>query len=207
MFDVDGLADYTQGRLSADDEETERILNRSVAAVRRWCGWHVAPVLTETKVLDGPGGPLLTLPTQKLVNITAVSEDGQALDLSALTWSRLGQVEKRVQTPLPVSYFGAGRYVHRTYLPWNFWTDQLSGVSVTMQHGYTADEAPDFTQVIYSLADRLSEIPAGGKVAAIGPFRWESSDGVSTQFSARRHSAFTATELSMLEMYRLEPSS
>lgn len=199
MFDTEGLADYTQGRLSADDEETERILNRAVAAVRRWCGWHVGPVLTATVTIDGPGGPLLTLPTQKLLDITAVSEDGQAVDLTGLVWSRGGQVEKRVQTPLPISYFGAGRYVHRTYLPWNFWTDQLAGVSVTMQHGYTADEAPDFTEAIYSIADRMSQGQSNGTLVSVGPFRWAEDKTAG--------SAFTATETAILDKFRLEYSA
>ena len=199
MFDTEGLADYTQGRLSADEDETERILNRAVASVRRFCGWHVAPVLTQTAILDGPGGPLLTLPTQKLLAITALSEDDQALDLTTLKWSLRGQVEKRVQTPLPISYFGTGRYTHRTYLPWNFWTDQLSGISVTMQHGYTAEEAPDFTEVIYSVADRMSQGQTSGTLVSVGPFRWSEDKTAG--------SAFTATEHSILEKFRLEPAA
>ena len=204
MFDIDALVDYTNGRLSADDEETERVLARSLGVVRRWCGWHVAPVLTETVILDGPGGPLLTLPTQKLIAVTAVLEDAQALDLTTLVWSRRGQVEKRVQTPLPISYFGAGRYVHRTYLPWNFWTDQLSGVSVTMQHGFA--EAPDLEDAVFSVADRLSQTTSGGVAVSVGPFRFDSAPTVEA-IGLRRGSAFTTTEMAILGKYRLEPTA
>ena len=39
-------------------------------AVRRYCGWHVAPSITETLRLDGYGGRVLTLPSK---HITAIA--------------------------------------------------------------------------------------------------------------------------------------
>lgn len=174
MLDVDALADYTQGRLSADDEQTERILARSLAEVRRWCGWHVTPVLEQELILDGPGGPLLRLPTLRVVEIDTVTDDGTELDVDTLEWSRTGMVRK----PAGVS-----------------WTDRLSGISVALTHGFTADEAADFEAAVFSIADRISQETVGGSPTVVGPFRWAADNS---------GSAFTAGEQSILEQYRLE---
>lgn len=40
--------------------------------IRAYCGWHIAPVVTETITLDSDGQEALVLPTLKLQDVTAV---------------------------------------------------------------------------------------------------------------------------------------
>src|ERR1700733_2175357 len=81
---------YTRGRLPASDVETTRILNRALAAARRYCEWHVTPLVTgDVVTLDGPGHRLLMLPTLQLQKLNSVTE----------TW---WNIQNGVSTPNPV---------------------------------------------------------------------------------------------------------
>lgn len=171
-LDAAALSDYTQGRLASGDATT-KILNRALAAARRYCGWHVSPVLTQTIVIDGPGGLLLQLPTLNVTALTSVAEDGVAVTLSGLEWSRTGQVRKLNNTG---------------------WTSKFGGLTVALSHGYDDVAAADFEQAVLSIADRMSD-PSGEPIS-VGPFRWGESK--------TETSGFDATELSILQHYRLE---
>ena len=176
MLTVDALSDYTQGRLDADADETAEILERSLAEVRRWCGWHVTPVLTDQQItLDGPGGRLLWLPSLRVVDLTAVTEDGVALNVTELEWSHNGLVRKPITAP--------------------YWTEKFRGITVTISHGYA--DAKDFEAAVFSVADRKSQAPVGGSVISVGPFRWSDDRSVSGY-------SFTESELAVLRQYRLE---
>src|SRR5665647_3190809 len=125
------LSAATQGKVLASDPRVQPLLDGATSAIRRWCGWHITPSVTETLVLDGPGGDVLTLPTLYLTALTSVTEDNillteydPATDLGDYEWSELGNV-KRV-------------YGH--------WTERYRGLSVAIVHGY--DDAPDVAQII-----------------------------------------------------------
>jgi len=167
---------YTSGRLAADNPETQRLLSAGLAAARRFCGWHVAPVKQNQEVtLDGPGGKLLVLPTLALVELTSVEEDGVALDVdNDLRVSPRGLVQKR-----------SG----------GLWCRHYGAVQVTMTHGY--EEAPGFNAAVLSFVDRSSLAPSGGRANVIGPFQYP----VEAMAAA---SAFSTVERSLLEQYRLE---
>lgn len=65
-------------------------------SVRRACGWHIAPVVTETLTLNSNGGPLLVLPSLKVVDITEVrdvSDDTPAI-IEGWRWSADGLVSR-----------------------------------------------------------------------------------------------------------------
>lgn len=176
MLNAAALAQYTKGRLVADDSETERNLAAGLAAVQRWCGWHVTPVKQGHEVgLDGPGGPLLRLPTLRLVELLSVSEDGATLNLGSLEWSKTGLVRKKS---------GA------------LWSSKLGAITVTMDHGFA--EAADFESAVLSYIDRMSKAPTGEEPIAVGPFRWP-------EMKIGAGSAFSMTELAILDLYRLEP--
>ena len=175
MLTVDALADYTQGRLDADADETAEILARSLAEVRKFCGWHVSPVLTADEItIDGPGGRLLWLPTLRVVDLTQVTEDGVTLDVDELEWSANGMVRKALSAPA--------------------WTEKFRGITVTLTHGF---DSKDFEAAVFSVADRKSQTPVGGAVVSVGPFRW-------SEEKITAGSAFTAAELAILQQYRLE---
>jgi hypothetical protein len=55
-------APFSIGRLTAAAE-----------GLRREAGWHIAPVITETVVVESHGGCDLVLPTRKLLAVTAVA--------------------------------------------------------------------------------------------------------------------------------------
>lgn len=58
-------------------------MNRDAAldTARRRCGWHVSPPQVSTHSSREPGGfNYLILPTQKVVSIDSITENGQAVD-------------------------------------------------------------------------------------------------------------------------------
>ena len=143
---------YTQGRLHRDDTETARCLNAALSAARRYCGWHVTPVKENHQlVLDGPGGPLLVLPTLNLGELTSLTEDGDNVDLDEVRWSRRGLVRKK-----------SG----------GLWTCHFSAIEVTITHGFTEADAADWRSAVLSAVDRIS-LGTGGAPRVIGPFQYE----------------------------------
>jgi hypothetical protein len=167
---------YTGGRLDKDDAETQKILDRGLAAARRFCGWRVHPPMAETVTLDGSGGRLLRLPTLKLAEPLALTvvEDSVVVDVADLYVSFSGMLSKKSGS---------------------CWSDKLGGIVVTMTHGF--DAAPDFDAAVLSWIDRASLAPAGGRARVIGPFQYE-SEGLAAD------STFTQSERALLEQYRLE---
>lgn len=121
------------------------------AAVRSYCGWHIAPVVAETVFVNGPGGHLLLLPTLKLVSVTTVTNDGAAV--SDPEWSENGMIR----------HCG--------------WSRKLRGVEVSFTHGF--EECPDDIRAVVgrlkeSLAAPISVTqqstgPFGVTYAAVGP--------------------------------------
>ena len=104
----------------------------ALAAARRYCGWCVTPPETVTLTIDGSGGPVLSLPTLYLTEVTAVTEDGVALDVDDLRVSKRGQIRKRS---------GA------------WWTSAYAAVEVSFTHGYTT--AKDFDAAVEQAAAAL----------------------------------------------------
>src|SRR5699024_479513 len=67
----------------------------ALRVVRKHCGWHIAPVIEDTITLDGSGGRALLLPTNRVVEVLAVREDGTDLDLEDIEVSATGVLRKR----------------------------------------------------------------------------------------------------------------
>lgn len=54
-----------------------------LAAVRSWCGWHVAPSKTETVKVEGAGSRVVLLPSLKVTDCTEVrDESGSVVDVA-----------------------------------------------------------------------------------------------------------------------------
>jgi hypothetical protein len=119
---------------SADPSEDD--LAAAEAVVRKYCGWHIAPVIIEDLVLDGSGTSSLFIKSLRLVNVTSAVVDGTVLDTSTLEWSEAGFLR------IP----GA-------------WPDKLRSVRLTIEHGF--DEVPDVASVVRSIAARAGASPAG----------------------------------------------
>lgn len=167
---------YTSGRLGKDADETKRLLSAGLTAARRFCGWHVTGVREGDEVtVDGPGSPLLALPTLRLVELTGVVESGVALDVGMdLHVSSRGLVRKRS---------GAR------------WSEHYGSITVTMNHGFA--DADDFNAAVLSFVDRASLAATGGRPNVIGPVQWPLE-------ALANGSAFSVVERSLLEQYRLE---
>jgi hypothetical protein len=153
-LDVVAVENFTRGRLNRDDEDTQRQLDAALAAARAYCGWHVTPVVTDDQVtIDGPGTPLLVLPTLKLTELSEVSEDGEELNLADLNWSARGLIRKR---------------------DGYWWTQMFGAIEVIFSHGYAS--VPDFESAILSAIDR-GAFSSDATPRVIGPFQY--SDPVS----------------------------
>lgn len=87
------------------------------AAVRAYCGWHVAPSVAEVVTVDGSGSRVQPLPTLRLTALASITNDGAAV--TDPEWSSAGMV----RAP------GCG-----------VWTSRWRGVVATITHGY--DECP-----------------------------------------------------------------
>lgn len=111
-------------------------LNAAHGAVRRECGWHVAPILEETLTLDGSGGRALLLPSRRVVELLQVLNDGA--DVTAdVDLSAAGVLE----------------------LQCGSWTRRLGRVSVKLRHGWAPDEVPEVAALIATLAKRGGSSP------------------------------------------------
>jgi hypothetical protein len=121
-------------------------LTRAEASVRAYLGWHLAPEKTETLTLDGPGGPVLLLPTLRVSELVSITEEDRLVPVDDYEWSESGVVRR-------------GRA--SSYSAWGAsWTSRLRGVQVELTHGFP--EMPlDVTAIIERLAARASEASKG----------------------------------------------
>lgn len=166
-----------------------------MAAVRAYCGWHIAPSRDETLILDGPGGNVLCLPSLHVTDVSSITEDGTVLadgtDAQfprAYTWSEAGIVRRSWATGDWSGYCGT------------WWTSQLRGIEVALSHGY--DEWPiELAGIIASVAQRLTDNPSGLTQQTVGPFAEQYGDAGGTGAG----SAFVGADEAVLVRYKLPP--
>lgn len=91
------FAVLTGGRMSSTTEQVQAMLDATSAAVRGYCGWHVAPALECVWVGDAPDG-ICQLPAMG-VSVTSVEVGGTALDPTAYEWAESGLVRLRGRAP------------------------------------------------------------------------------------------------------------
>lgn len=106
------------------------------AAVRAYCGWHIAPIITEDLVLDGSGTRTLFVKTMRLLDVTAGTSDGVVLDPLTLEWSESG-------------------FVRST----SVWPDKLRSVRLSVMHGF--EVVPDVAEIVQAMAARAASAPSG----------------------------------------------
>lgn len=124
--------------------EPNAVFDAAVAAeqvIRAYCGWHVAPVLSEELVLDGNGGRRLLLPSRRVVDIESVTVEGETLDASEYQWSESGWITR-----------SRGVWPHRE-----------RAVAVKLQHGF--DQVDDVAGVARSIQSRAEMSPAGNVIS------------------------------------------
>lgn len=171
------VENFTEGRLSATDPEVGRALKRALSRARRYCGWHVSPVLTETLTLDGFSSSYLVLPTLKVVSLNAITEDGAPVDLS--------EVKQSACEP------GILTRAQR-------WRAGYSNITVDLAHGFTADEAEDWREAVLKIIDQAATT---GNVDGTGSLIGKKVDDVEYRWSELiTANGFNATALAQ---YRL----
>ena len=115
------------------------------ASIRAYCGWHVAPVLTETVIVSPRHrSPDLYLPTTHLVNVEKVEllsrPTGEWIELEpdVYEWDEIGLLRRH-----------------------GCWPCRLRSVRVTMTHGYEPEEVPDVLAIVDAIEKR-SRMNLGG---------------------------------------------
>lgn len=119
----------------------------ALLAVRRYCGWHIAPVIEEDLVLDGPGGRVLLLPSGRVEEILSLTEDGQTVDPATLQVSEAGIVRKADSVA---------------------WSEKYGSVKLRLRHGY--EDYDDLRAIVSQVAARAAATGAGYVSEAAGPF-------------------------------------
>lgn len=133
------LAEATGQQVPASDPRVLPLLNGASAAVRKYCRWHVAPVLEESLTVDGPGSSVVHLPTARLLSLVEVSNDGQPVPVAALDVSRAGMIERRG----------------------GCWSSRFSGVSARVRHGYDLAAVADISQIVVQVVSNALASPMG----------------------------------------------
>jgi hypothetical protein len=140
LVSVDQLGGYL--KRTFDDSETftaQQLLDGAAGAVVEYCGWHIAPVLSETITVDGTGTLIQVLPTLNLLSLDTLTENGRDVNLNLVDWSTNGVLEKR----------GGG-----------WWTERRRGIVAGITHGYPA--TPSWvTTLICAVAGRAFNSPLG----------------------------------------------
>lgn len=128
---------------------TEEDWAAACAAVRNYCGWHVAPSITETIIMDGPGERILPLPTLHLTAVESITIDGRAV--TEPKWSQDG-----------------------TVVGW--WGCAPRSIMAEITHGYDVVPA-DLLRAVQTVAQRGVANPLGAVRVAAGPFNLGFTDG------------------------------
>lgn len=105
----------------AGDARIEPAIASASAAIRAWCGWHVAPVLDCSITLDGEAGDIW-LPTNALASVTSAKVGGE--DVTVTGSNRRGRV----------------RLAHKTC--------GLGNVAIDYVAGYDVAACPDLMGVV-----------------------------------------------------------
>jgi len=86
------VAAASMGKVSPADPRLPALVAGASDGVRLACGWHVAPVVRQTLVLDGTGGSVMQLPSGHVTGVEAVRVDGADVEFD---WSAAGMVSLR----------------------------------------------------------------------------------------------------------------
>lgn len=178
------FADYLRRDSPTLAAGEQMLLTGACDAVREYCGWHIAPVLTETVTVDGSGIAVQTLPTLNLLSVNSVLELGVALDATRVDFSANGIMEKRTGSP---------------------WTSRRRGIVAGITHGYPQTPGWVLTLICASAGRAL---PTGDRVVS-----QESSGGESVTYAVPRPAAaneapagavvLLAVEMRMLDRIRI----
>lgn len=107
-------------------------------AVRKYCGWHIAPNIPVTGTLNSKGGRVIHLPALQVTELTTLEVDG-ADWLPFVRYGGDGLIESR-DRPFPAG---------------------VAIISYRMVAGYGLEEIQDVASIIIQSARRAASTPAG----------------------------------------------
>lgn len=120
-------------------------VSAAAGQVRDLCGWHVAPVVTETVTLPRSSSGLYLLPSLRVVSVDAVVVGGVAV--SVFDWATDGRLEL-----FPV------------------WSgSRLRGPTVTFTHGFEVCP-PGVRQAVLARATQLGAQRVRSQAQGVGPY-------------------------------------
>lgn len=159
------VADASKGKVTVADPRLAPLVDAANWAVRNHCGWHIAPVVTETVEFDTWGERVLQLPTLRLVSVGPVAIAGVAA--VGYEVSKKGMI--RFAGPLP---------------------HQFGSVTVELTHGF--DSAPDAAQVITQMVLAAMASPMGATREQAGAIavQWATTGLDTTDRDARLLAAY-----------------
>lgn len=160
-------------------DRTQGDLEAASTAIRRYCRWRVWPNESEVFVLDGPGSPVLTVPSLNLTAVTSLSETARGSGQSPV-----------VVDPADLEWSAAGFIRHSSG---RCWTARARGISLTVTHGLV-DVPEDLRRLVLDLAHRSAANPAGRSAIQVGQ-RME-------QFRGGAPMGMLADELAIADTYR-----
>jgi hypothetical protein len=165
------LADYLAG-------DAEAIVEQVQAAIRAYCGWHIAGTLTESVRLDGGGSRHLWLPSLHVTAVEEVTDSDVDLTVDDYDWSAIGYLQRR----------GA------------CWSTRPRQVQVTYTHGYPVVPR-ELIGVAAAIAARAIASPSGNTDESAGAVRISHGTfgGVSGGIALLEH------ERQLLDRYKLPP--
>lgn len=167
----------TGNKIAADDPRIPGLIDGATKGVRRYCRWHVAPVITETRTFDGPGGNLLVLPSLHVVSVSRVVENGVALlEGVDFDWSENGEI-LRLCRP---------------------WTHRWRAIEVEFKHGF--ESAADLVQVIQQVVANAAASPLGATREQAGQV---SISWGSTAPNVSGGMSLLQRDLAILDLYKL----
>lgn len=104
--------------------------------VRDYCEWHIAPVITQTLILDGSGATSLFIPSLRVLDVTECKIRGVDIDVTDLEWSADGFL-RRAQG----------------------WPNRLRSVELTIEHGFAS--VPGIAEIVKEIASRAGSAVGG----------------------------------------------
>lgn len=174
------MAEGDELAIPAPDGVDQGAWDAAVAAVRAYCRWHVAPVITETQAAL-VHGRTVTLRSLRVLEVTGVTIAGSALSVGGWMLSPESPTLFLAHTP------GACR-------PF-WWPDMPTRADVEMSHGY--DELPQ--EIVAICQEAASRGVTGSLFAQVGQVRYGGSG--TTPGSA----SFMLSQQAVLDRYRLAP--
>ena len=176
------MADIGDIVSASADAGADFFLRAAQAAVRRACGWHVAPVAEVSGTLPSMGQRIFALPLMAVTGLRL-----EALDPSGAEYVELSS---------PADFTSSGALIELR----RFVAPSVAALRYTATAGFAPEDVPDVQSVIVQAARRAAQSPAGA-------VKSQTVNGASVTYgfsgSGAPSVALLSEELALLAPYRL----